>query len=270
MNTGKVNMNQIIKQSLTKNNYIKQNEILQIKKKLSIPYPMKEKYNMIIPPNIFQTWHTKLLPPLMYNATKKLRNTNPNFRYYLYDDNDCHEFIKKNFEKEILDAYNKLIPGAFKADLWRLCILYKYGGIYVDIKYIPVNGFKFINLTEKEHWVMDIDNNNIYNALIVSLPGNQNILKAIHKIVENVQNNYYGNNFLDVTGPGMLSNFFTRQEKDNFDMRHDVFLSSVRNRVIYLNKYIVLKSYNGYLEESKKFQKVDYYATLWNQRRIYN
>ena len=116
---------------------------------LNIPYPLKQDYNPVIPLNIFQTWHTKKLPPLMENAVNKIKLLNPRFNHQLFDDYDCREFIKKNFTLEILNAYDSLIPGAYKADLWRYCILYKLGGIYLDIKYIPHNGFRFISLTEK-------------------------------------------------------------------------------------------------------------------------
>ena len=54
----------------------------------------------------------------------------------------CREFIKNNFDLDILNAYDILKPGAFKADLWRCCILYIYGGIYLDIKYGCFAGFK--------------------------------------------------------------------------------------------------------------------------------
>ena len=37
----------------------------------------------------------------------------------------------KNFP-EIKDAYDSLPIRVMKADLWRYCILYKYGGIYAD------------------------------------------------------------------------------------------------------------------------------------------
>ena len=254
-----------------KNNRNKQRpKIIKYSKIESVPYPMKPWYYMVIPPNIFQTWHTKVLPPLMYKAVNKLRRVNPRFTYNLYDDNDCREFIKNNFDENVLNTYNKLIPGAYKADLWRYCILFKYGGIYIDIKYKPVNNFKLINLTENEHWVKDMDNNGIYNAIIVSKPNNPILLRAINDIISNAQNNYYGNNSLDVTGPGLLSQYFTREEKDAFDMRHDLILDSLNNRVIYYNNYIILSSYNGYLEESSMFKKVEHYSILWANRHIYN
>merc|ERR1719476_8124 len=33
-----------------------------------------------------------------------------------------------------LEAYKSLRPAAYKADLWRLCVLWMHGGIYLDQK----------------------------------------------------------------------------------------------------------------------------------------
>jgi len=156
------------------------------------PNKKLDEYNIVVPPNIFQTWHTKQLPPMMFKSIQQIKKNNPRFNYFLFDDNDCREFIKNNFSQDILNAYDSLIPGAYKADLWRYCVLYKFGGIYLDIKYIPVNGFKFINLLEQEHWPLDINKKNIYNALLICKPRNEILLKAINQIVENVKNKYYG------------------------------------------------------------------------------
>ena len=113
----------------------------------SVPYPIKQHYNTVIPLNIYQTWHTKDLPKFMKKTVDNIIKNNPAFKHYLFDDNDCRNFIKDNFDVTVLNAFDSLIPGAYKADLWRYCVLYKNGGIYLDIKYEPVNGFKFINLT---------------------------------------------------------------------------------------------------------------------------
>jgi mannosyltransferase OCH1-like enzyme len=239
-----------------------------IMQQINIPYPLKQNYNVVIPLNIFQTWHTKNLPPLMRRAVNRIKALNPRFKYALYDDNDCREFIKNNFPLNVLNAYDVLIPGAFKADLWRYCILYKKGGIYLDIKYAPYNGFRFITLTEKQHFVLDADGDGIYNALIVSKPNNGLLLKAINKIVENVNNKNYGSNCLEPTGPQMLKTFFSDTAKHNLDMKHKWYVS-FDNRFILFNNYHVLKSYNGYLNESSTFEKTEYYGVLWAKRQIY-
>ena len=204
----------------------------------------------------------------MQEAVNSIKTLNPRFKYELHDDNDCREFIKENFPLNVLNAYDGLIPGAYKADLWRYCILYKKGGIYLDIKYAPYNGFRFITLTEKEHFVLDVDNNGIYNALLVCKPNSEILLKAIQKIVENVKRKYMGSNCLEPTGPHMLNLFFSKEDKTNLDMKHAWYLS-INNRFILFNNFHVLKSYNGYLKESSKFEKIPYYETLWQKRQIY-
>jgi mannosyltransferase OCH1-like enzyme len=252
------------------NEYKKHNHLLfhKIKYLMNIPYPIKSYYDSIIPLNIYQTWHTKNLPDKMKNVTQKIILNNPVFKYYLYDDDDCRNFIKDNFDNTVLDAFDSLIPGAYKADLWRYCILYKNGGIYLDTKYAPVNGFKFINMTEKEHWVLDQDKNGIYNALMVCKPNNKILLKAINNIVENVKNKFYGNSSLEPTGPLMLAKFFSLTDKLNFDMFHDVY-QSIIHRFIFFNKYIIFKSYNSYLTEYNNNKKIEHYSVLWKNKKIY-
>ena len=78
----------------------------------------------VIPLKIFQTWSTKNLPIHMKKNCYTLQKQNPQFEYYLYDDEDCYDFIKTNFGPDVLNAYETLIPGAYKADLWRYCVLY--------------------------------------------------------------------------------------------------------------------------------------------------
>jgi mannosyltransferase OCH1-like enzyme len=222
-----------------------------------------------IPANIFQTWQSKKIPPLMMENIFLIKKTNPNFRYYFFDDTDCENFIKKNFPVKVLNAYNNLIPGAYKADLWRYCILYKMGGIYMDIKYKPINGFKFYNLLEKEHFVLDTDNHNIYNAVMVCKPGNEILLKAINQICENVKNKYYGNGILDPTGPALLSNFFSKEEKNNIDMKHVVYGNNDYEKVVQFNGENILNCYPGYFKERQYSSNKKHYAELWHEKNIY-
>jgi mannosyltransferase OCH1-like enzyme len=240
----------------------------EFEKKLRIYYPLKTNYNIIIPTNIFQTWHTKNLPPLMAKSVAKIIQLNPRFSYKLYDDNDCREFIRTHFKPDVLHAYDCLIPGAYKADLWRLCILFIYGGIYLDIKYKPLNGFKFVNLTEKEHLVADTNNINIYNALMVCLPKSEFLYKAFRKIVENVNNRFYGNNCLEPTGPAMLSQFISTNDAI-VDLKHEEWDNNPNYKIIYYNNIPILKSYTGHSQETNQFAKVKNYSVLWNERNIY-
>lgn len=249
---------------LTKNNL----KLKYIKHGLRRFYPNKPQYDSVIPLNIFQTWHTHNLPPLMKESVNLIKRLNPGFQHFLFDDNDCRNFIIENYPPDVLYAFDNLIPGAYKADLWRYCVLYKLGGIYLDIKYRPVNYFRFISLTEKEHFVLDADKYGIYNALLVCKPGNQILFKAIRQIVENVKRKYYGNHCLDPTGPKLLAKYFTNRDKQRFEMRHEYYNNN-NNRFVFFKNYVVLKSYHGYLNEHNANKKIQHYGVLWEQRKIY-
>ena len=282
--------------NLSKNNYIEKFDNEQI------DY-VKMKKNAVIPLNIYQTWHTKKLPKKMQENVDCLKRINPEFKYYLYDDNDCREFIKKNFDKDVLDTFDTLIPGAYKADLWRYCILYKNGGIYLDIKFKCENNFKLIELTDKEHVVLErpYSNQNItlkdnidlindknfykniykmidinfwknkeiglYNALIVSKPNNPILLECINSIVDNVKNRKYQYNPLYITGPGLFGEIFFKGDYRKIQ-NIDLFNSLAGTYILNRNKKI-LSHYPEYREEQQKNQKNEYYHYLWSKKQIY-
>ena len=53
----------------------------------------------------------------------------------IYDDKEIIQFFKDHYKDSdrYINKFNKL-QGAHKADLWRYCVLYHYGGVYLDIK----------------------------------------------------------------------------------------------------------------------------------------
>jgi mannosyltransferase OCH1-like enzyme len=240
--------------------------------RLNIPFKLKSTYNSIIPLHLYTCWHTKDLPPLMRENYNFLVEENPQFTCHLYDEEDCRTFIKDNFDEEVFNTYNSLIPCAYKSDLWRYCVLYINGGIYMDIKYRCVNNFKLISLTEKEYFVRDRPENCVYNALIVTLPQNEIMRKCIDQIVENVKHKFYGSDPLFPTGPGLLGTYFINKEIQEFEMYfQDSFIENKLNEFyIVYNNQIILKYYNEYRKEQEHFQKNIHYSKLWENKSIYN
>jgi mannosyltransferase OCH1-like enzyme len=259
--------------SIKNNNEIKNNDERKniLKKIYDRPYTFfKRYYNSVIPLKIYQTWITKNLPPKMKECVESLKNKNPRFEYFLFDDNDCREFIKTHFRPDVLNAYDNLIPGAYKADLWRCCVLFINGGIYIDIKFNCVNGFKLIELTEKEHFVKDrVPPLSIHNALMVCKAGNPFLLRCIRTIVNNVNNKFYGSSPLDPTGPILLGNIILKNNlKLNIDMAHH----NEGGYIIYKNRFIISTEYNEYDSERRQtYKKINlkHYSELWNERNIY-
>jgi len=55
------------------------------------------------------------------------------WEYRFYSDEASASFIETHFPPEVLEAYNSITPGAFKADLFRYCTLLINGGVYADM-----------------------------------------------------------------------------------------------------------------------------------------
>ena len=240
--------------------------------KLNIHVELKENYDSIIPLHLYTCWHTKDLPPYLKKQWEGTISLNPEFQHFLYDEEDCREFIKNNFDTEVLNAFDSLIPCSYKSDLWRFCILYINGGIYYDIKFNCCNGFKFIFLTENELFVKDRPYLNMLTGLIVCKPKNEILLKCINQIVENVKNQYYGENPLYPTGPGLFGSFFTEHQYNEITsyFSHLFIENKMDEYYITHNDHIILK-YNSheYRTEQKKYQKKEHYHDLWHNKKIY-
>ena len=142
-------------------------------------------YNKV-PLNIFQAGINK-----NEISNYQLILINPEFNYFFFDENDCLSFIKNNYSYDIYKAYISLIPIDYKFDLWKYCILYKYGGIYIHDKFEC--NLKLINLIDNNFFVSD--KNYYYNKLlintdfIVSIPNNP-IFKTVIDVKQEVAQRY--------------------------------------------------------------------------------
>ena len=246
-------MGQIIKQSDIKT-YIKPEKTQQL-----------DKIYSLIPLNLFQTWHTLELPTKMKENVDTLKSANPEFKHYLYDDDMCRDFIQKYFNMETLWAFDKLKPGAYKADLWRYCVLYIHGGIYLDIKFKCINGFKLIELTDKEHWVKDrkIAVNGIYQALLVTLPKNRILWSCIQDIIENCKKNNYSISELAISGPSLIGKYFNEPEYKHMTLQFNGSTITFKN-------YDILSYYDDYRNEQKAHEITKYYRTMWYEKDAFN
>ena len=103
-----------------------------------------------IPKYVFQTYSKDKMTTSMNHNIIQLRQKNPEMQYFLFDDDMCRTFINKHFGKRVVLAFDSLIPGAYKADLWRYCVLYIYGGMYIDIKLQTTNDFKLVEHINEE------------------------------------------------------------------------------------------------------------------------
>jgi mannosyltransferase OCH1-like enzyme len=68
-----------------------------------------------IPRVIHQTWPEEISVD-RYPQLSRVQSSwkNAGWEYRFYTDNDARDYIAKNFPSRFLDAYDSLVPGAFK------------------------------------------------------------------------------------------------------------------------------------------------------------
>ena len=144
-----------------------------------------------IPRRIVQSWVNRNFTPGIEKLCESHQRCNPGYEYVFYDDKECHAFVKEHFHKNVLLAYDALIPGAFKADLFRYCELYINGGWWIDIDMLSVGSIDAFVRPEVEFACpRDITNDDdapaLYQALLGASKGNRVLEKAIREVVHTV------------------------------------------------------------------------------------
>ena len=234
-----------------------------------------------IPFNLFQTWETKNISKKMQQIIDTWKYFNPEYTYYLYDNYERGEFIKNNFGYRVYNVYNKIIPGAFKADLWRYCVLYIHGGVYVDIDTVCFENIKMF-LDENTEFMTPIDLNitlnegthNLSNCFIASIPQHEILKKCIDYIVDKVENNIIPSSILDFSGPGCLgramNKYLNLNETNSFVGKEGIYnnihflkfeygteyVKDIKNNILFQNK-------NGNPDIKKIYNKESINTISW-------
>ena len=80
----------------------------------------------------------KTLDTKSIEYSKNWKKLNPDFIIRLSDENMKKTFLQTEFPKIYADIFDFLEDGPIKADFWRVCVLYKHGGVYSDIDIEPL------------------------------------------------------------------------------------------------------------------------------------
>jgi len=227
-----------------------------------------------IPNNVYLTWSSLTVPKNMYSTVLNNIDNNPDFNFYIYDDDACANFIKKYFDPEVLYVYNNLKPGAYKADLFRYCILYIYGGVYMDIKFILHKKLKDLILKYNYIFVSDLQTDKTcrggsFNGFIVSAKNNNIFIDCINQIILNYKNNYYGLNSLYPTGPCLLG-YIIQTYYPFINYKLYVVYKPDGYTINDEDNNIIISQYPQYRSDLYYFSKTKHYGELWDDNNIYN
>ena len=126
----------------------------------------------------------------------------PGVELVYYGDSAARAFLVDHYPHEIVKAWDTLVPGAFKADLFRYCEILKNGGLYVDVKCTRRISLK--DMVGKEGTIA-VDGRDVgaWNGLFAAPPGAPWVAASLVRTLENIFSKKTSP-CLDITGPGVL------------------------------------------------------------------
>lgn len=215
----------------------------------------------MIEKNMFKT-HKSLNYILENKYLKNADNSwrkweNDGFKYYFYDDNMCNKFMDEYFP-EIKDAYDKLPLAVMKADLWRYCIIYKYGGIYHDADTeLKVNPL-FLTNYDNKYLIVVPENDVHFCQWVFAAPANSPVLKSIIdlsvKRIRDCKDYNYEHIVHHLTGPGVFTEGILNYLNDNTDKK---LIEYYKNKGILIYEQQFVKKTIECSETNSKTVKID-------------
>ena len=159
----------------------------------------------------YHSLHPKLQEILNETISASTSHSNLQSQYIqvYFSAHDREQFITQYFP-QYLSHYVDLLPGAYKADLFRLLALYRYGGIYMDtgMRLLPdIIIDRDIVLHDHDELILLVDAGDLSalaNGFLATYPRHPFIAYAIRWIIDNIEHKRYGCNNLDITGPKAL------------------------------------------------------------------
>ena len=90
----------------------------------------------VIPRTVYQLAIGQCVPDELGAVRASLRQANPTWAFHLLDAAAVERFVGEEYGAAMLDRYRRIRPGygAAKADLARYLLLYRRGGLYLDLK----------------------------------------------------------------------------------------------------------------------------------------
>jgi len=210
---------------------------------------------MAIPKIIHQTFKSSSLPLLTRWHIALFRKKNAGYRYEFYDDARIDQFLLEEFGTETFNAYKRINIGAAKADFFRYAVLFKKGGIYVDID-SGINGSldNFILPDDVAIITREGDQSLFAQWALIYSPGHPFLEKTMQLVLENIRLDKYPHDVHQMTGPSAYTAAINLCLKNNPAVPHRILGTD----------------YNGHLQVKYKLGKFFLYrkGDHWKKKQL--
>jgi len=218
----------------------------------------------MIPKVIYQTWKTQNLHKKINNLHERMLKLNPKYKQVIYTDEQMYDFVKSNYDPDIFGYFERINNIVSRADFWRYLILYKNGGVYLDIDSLIVRDLSKMIREEDKAVVTAEKNENCYVqwSLVFDI-GHPILEKTINNLIDNMMNNRHKNDVLKFSVKPYWDAVNTTIHENNLDISwnkltsgtdksFDIGSSNVRFYGIDYDKNIIFKHKYNHLLRNKK------------------
>lgn len=210
---------------------------------------------MAIPKVIYQTFKSEKLPLLTRWHISRLKAKNPEYKYEFFDDERIDDFIRSEFGNEIFGQYKRLNIGAAKADFFRYAILFKKGGIYLDIDSLIVKKLDDFILPSDEAVLSNEGHPGIYVQWgLIYNAGHPFLERTLEKVIDNIKNNRHPHNVHKMTGPTAYTEAVNECLAENPDIPHRFLGIDYNGFLVFsypLSKFFLYRGQTHWKKESK-------------------
>jgi mannosyltransferase OCH1-like enzyme len=167
--------------------------------------------------NIWQTHRFDFdkIPDYIKTPINSWMNTNTNFNYTYMSTDDKNDFMSSFESNELRKIFfSKEINAIHKADIWRVAVVYAYGGFYADADLMCIESIDDMTQNDMDSVVSSIDNSVINKTT--------NVLSLINQDSRELTNRFSG----EFSGDTLSSNQFFGAIKNSH------FLEIVINKMV--------------------------------------
>ena len=179
----------------------------------------KNNKKSVIPRTLWQTNFTNRVTLAVYINYLFNRLLAYDFDHRFVITEDRAEFIKENYSQEIFESYSRIQIGAAQADFWRLLVLQKLGGVYMDIDAHLIWPLSSIIKAEQMELYIVARKGDITNYFIASKNDNVHLKEMIDVVLKNIEENTIKNVYI-LTGPGVFNQVLDINEVDTVSYRY--------------------------------------------------
>ncbi|GHE43602.1 glycosyltransferase family 32 protein [Sphingobacterium griseoflavum] len=213
---------------------------------------------MAIPKVIYQTFKTNKIPWLTRFYIWRFLKNNKGYRHVFFDDEQVETFMKQSFDARTYRAYCRLQIGAAKADFFRYAILYKHGGIYLDLDSDLIGKLDDALLPTDVAVIAHEGNFQQFFSqwALIYDKGHPFMEETIRLMIENIEQNKYPHDVHAMTGPTVyaqaIRNVLARQP----DVAYRVFEDDYKGLMQFKYKLGKILIYGDRSKHWKKLQHV--------------